>query len=87
MNRRVIINADELGIDEPRTQGILEAHQRGIEIIPLQQCLGHLEYVFRWQRYRRFAEDRKYPGTLCLSCSLFKRIEQFVLVDLLPVQP
>jgi len=30
MIRRVIINADELGIDEPRSRGILEAHRRGI---------------------------------------------------------
>ena len=43
------------------------AAERGIDVIPLQQCLGHLEYVLRWQRYRGFAEDRAYPGTLCLS--------------------
>ena len=30
MIRQVIINADELGIDEPRNHGILEAHRKGI---------------------------------------------------------
>ncbi len=30
MSRRVIINADEMGIDEPRSRGILEAHQKGV---------------------------------------------------------
>jgi predicted glycoside hydrolase/deacetylase ChbG (UPF0249 family) len=30
MNRRVIINADEMGIDEPRSHGILEAHEKGV---------------------------------------------------------
>jgi len=30
MTRRVIINADEMGIDEPRSHGILEAHEKGI---------------------------------------------------------
>jgi len=53
----------------PRTlkRFLAEAKRNGIEVIPLQQCLGHLEYVFRWHRYRRFAEDRAYPSTLCLS--------------------
>ena len=30
MSRRVIINADEMGIDEPRSRGILEAHEKGV---------------------------------------------------------
>ncbi|HEV8375764.1 MAG TPA: ChbG/HpnK family deacetylase [Candidatus Polarisedimenticolia bacterium] len=30
MTRRVIINADEMGIDEPRSHGILEAHEKGV---------------------------------------------------------
>lgn len=43
------------------------ARTHGIEVIPLQQCLGHLEYLFRWNRFRHLAEDHAYPGTLCLS--------------------
>jgi predicted glycoside hydrolase/deacetylase ChbG (UPF0249 family) len=30
MIRRMIVNADEMGIDEPRSRGILEAHLKGI---------------------------------------------------------
>lgn len=30
MARRAIINADDLGLDEPRSQGILDAHRKGI---------------------------------------------------------
>jgi hypothetical protein len=41
-----------------------EAAQNDIEVIPLQQCLGHLEYLFRWDSFRRFALDYKYPSTL-----------------------
>lgn len=41
-----------------------EARRNKIEVIPLQQCLGHLEYVYRWDKYRRHALDRKYPSTL-----------------------
>ncbi|MCX5662508.1 MAG: hypothetical protein NTW19_22735 [Planctomycetota bacterium] len=31
------------------------AEEHGIEVIPLQQCLGHLEYVLGWDRYRKLA--------------------------------
>ena len=36
----------------------------GIEVIPLQQCLGHLEYALGWDRYRHLAENREYPSTI-----------------------
>lgn len=41
-----------------------EAKKNDIQVIPLVQCLGHLEYVLGWDRYRRFAEDRSYPSTI-----------------------
>jgi hypothetical protein len=41
-----------------------EAKKNRIEVIPLQQCLGHLEYALGWNRYRRFAEDYNYPSTI-----------------------
>lgn len=40
------------------------AKKNGIEVIPLQQCLGHLEYVLGWDRYRKLAENRAYPSTI-----------------------
>ncbi len=40
------------------------ADKNGIEVIPLQQCLGHLEYVYRWECYRSFALDHSYPSTV-----------------------
>ena len=44
-----------------------EARKHKIEIIPLQQCLSHLEYAFRWKKYRHMAEDPSTPRTLCLQ--------------------
>lgn len=41
-----------------------EAKRHRLEITPLQQCLGHLEYLLGWKRYRPFAENRDYPSTL-----------------------
>jgi len=46
---------------------LAEAARLGIEVIPLQQCLGHLQYVFRWPRYRRWSEEDQSLGTLCVS--------------------
>ncbi|MCE9590985.1 MAG: family 20 glycosylhydrolase [Planctomycetes bacterium] len=40
------------------------AEMNGIEVIPLQQCMGHLEYVLGWKKYRKFAEDKAYPSTI-----------------------
>lgn len=40
------------------------AKKHGIDVIPLQQCLGHFEYIFRWHGYRKFALDKKYPSTV-----------------------
>ena len=41
-----------------------EAKRHPIEVIPLQQCLGHLEYLLAWKRYRHLAENYNYPSTL-----------------------
>jgi len=46
---------------------LAEAARHGIEVIPLQQCLGHLEYVYRWERYAGYSEGRDYPATLSLA--------------------
>lgn len=66
---------------------LAEAERQGIEVIPLQQCLGHLEYVYRWRRYRRFAEDAKYPSTLCLSNRVAKSVALEMLRQVLYAHP
>ncbi len=38
-----------------------EAKKLGIEVIPLQQCLGHLEYILFKKQYQHLAEDPKFP--------------------------
>lgn len=38
---------------------------RGIEVIPLQQCFGHIEYILRHDRYSDIREDRKDISQLC----------------------
>lgn len=37
----------------------------GIDVIPLQQCFGHVEYILRHDRYSDLKEDRKEISQLC----------------------
>ena len=37
----------------------------GIEIIPLQQCFGHVEYILRHERYAHLREDNKDISQVC----------------------
>jgi hypothetical protein len=39
--------------------------ERGIDVIPLQQCFGHVEYILRHDRYSELKEDRKDISQLC----------------------
>lgn len=39
--------------------------ERGIDVIPLQQCFGHVEYILRHDRYSDLKEDRKDISQLC----------------------
>jgi hypothetical protein len=45
-------------------QFLARAKRNGIDVIPLQQSLAHFEYLFRWQRYRKFALNAAYPSTV-----------------------
>lgn len=64
-----------------------EAEKHGIEIIPLQQCLGHLEYVFRWKKYAGMAEDKKYPSTLNLTDVKGKALVKEMLRQIIAAHP
>lgn len=46
---------------------LAEAAKHELEVIPLQQCLGHLEYVLQWDRYRPYALNDKYPSTIDIN--------------------
>ncbi len=64
-----------------------EAARHGIAIIPLQQCLGHLEYLFRWKKYAKFAEDRTYPSTLSLADEQGKALVKAMLRQVIAAHP
>ncbi len=37
----------------------------GIDVVPLQQCFGHVEYILRHERYSHLKEDRKDISQIC----------------------
>jgi len=37
----------------------------GIEVIPLQQCFGHVDYILQHDRYAHLSEDKKDPSQVC----------------------
>lgn len=43
----------------------LAAHKLFIQIIPLQQCFGHIEYVLRHEQFRNVREQYNAPGEMC----------------------
>ncbi|MEO6052880.1 MAG: hypothetical protein ABIP97_02605 [Chthoniobacterales bacterium] len=45
-------------------QFLKKADELKVEIIPLQQTLGHLEYAFRWDRFQKYAMPHGFPSTL-----------------------
>lgn len=46
-------------------QFVERARTRKIQVIPLMQCFGHLEFVLRLPKYRHLAENPKTPSELC----------------------
>lgn len=63
------------------------AKRNGIEVIPLQQCLGHLEYRYRWKRYQRYALDAKYPSTVNLNNPGSKAMVREMLRQVIEAHP
>lgn len=41
------------------------ARENFIEIIPIQQCFGHLEYVLKHERYKALRENPRDTGAIC----------------------
>jgi hexosaminidase len=52
----------------------------GIEVIPLQQCFGHVEYILRHERYAHLRESNK---DICQLCPLKKNEAYEVFGELL----
>lgn len=63
------------------------AAANGIEIIPLQQCLGHLEYLLRWSRYRHLSEDPAEAATIAATDAEARELITAMLNEILEAHP
>jgi len=43
------------------------AHQSGLEVIPLVQTFGHLEFILKLPEFRHFRELSAFPQEICPS--------------------
>lgn len=63
-NHGTLSNAKAYSREEVR-EFIRHCDSLGIEVIPLQQCFGHIEYILRHDRYARLREDNKEISQVC----------------------
>ncbi len=64
-NKHAVIS-NELAYTREEVASFIEyCASRGIQVIPLQQCFGHVEYILRHDRYSALREDRKDISQIC----------------------
>lgn len=60
----------------------------GIDVIPLQNCFGHSEYILRHERYARLREDRKDLSQVCpLKREEAERVFRSVFSEIAALHP
>lgn len=58
--------SNELAYTREEVKSFIEyCHSKGIDVIPLQQCFGHVEYILRNKRYSQIREEKKEISQLC----------------------
>lgn len=64
-----------------------QAQKNNIKIIPLQQCLGHLQYLFRLPEYSEFAVKNDYKDTLDINNEEGKNLIKEMLRQVILTHP
>ena len=73
--------------DEQFAQLKETAQNNFIEIIPLQQCFGHLEYLLKHTKYRDLRETENAIGELCPCKSESGKLVHELLKDVMDLHP
>lgn len=62
--------------------------RKGMDVIPLQNCFGHSEYILRNERYRALREDAKDPSQVCpLKIEVAKAVFSEIFADVASLHP
>lgn len=63
-------------------------HGLGVDVIPLQNCFGHVEYILRHERYAHLREDRKDLSQICpLKLKELEKTFRSVFSEIASVHP
>lgn len=81
------ISCKEAFTPEQIRQLNLSAAQRGIEIIPLVQTLGHVYHILIHEEYRDCAEDPEYPQQLCPLSEKSYKLATELIDDTIKLHP
>ncbi|HWL52904.1 MAG TPA: family 20 glycosylhydrolase [Chthoniobacteraceae bacterium] len=84
---RVSMHPEEVWSRDFLETFLAKAHSLGIEIIPLQQCLGHLEYAFRREENRPYAFGQGVPRDLHLGRPEARQWLKGLLAEVLEAHP
>ncbi len=63
------------------------ARSCGLEVVPLQQTLGHLEYALRWEVFAKFRVPGEHPGTLNVENPAAREWGSGLLREMLAAHP
>jgi hypothetical protein len=84
---KVAIYPEEVWSPQFLSDFLERAKSLKIEIIPLQQMLGHLEYTFRWEDYRSHCIPIGFPSTLKIGSDESKAWAKGLLSEILEAHP
>uniref|UniRef100_A0A0K0CXD2 beta-N-acetylhexosaminidase n=1 Tax=Angiostrongylus cantonensis TaxID=6313 RepID=A0A0K0CXD2_ANGCA len=59
-------NTDAYSLDDVR-KILGRARDLNLEVIPLVQTFGHLEWILKLEQFRKYRENDEYPQVLCLG--------------------
>lgn len=59
----------------------------GIDVIPLQNCFGHCDYILRHQRYNSLREDKKDPSQVCPLCPECHQVFTEIFTEVAALHP
>lgn len=63
------------------------AEAQGLEIIPLVQTCGHLEYVLRHPKYRAYAENPDVPQQIRTGCPKAQKLVREMVKEIIDAHP
>lgn len=84
---RLSMDPEEVWTRDFLAEFLAKAEFCGLEIIPLQQCLGHLEYLLRWDAFASLRLPCGFPSTLNVESREARCLLNTMLSDMIESHP